>query len=188
MTSSSCPPPSRAGLPLRLMRAIEDASALDRVVAAEQPVADLLLRSARRRRLLQGEPLGHALHPPLTDLPIGLWLSSGILDLAGRRYARGADLLLTLGVLSATPAALTGLADWGTARRETQRVGVVHAAANSSGLVLYVTSLVLRRRQRRRGAVVLSLLAGACVGAGGLLGGHLAVLQGHGPRTDESAG
>ncbi len=84
------------------------------------------------------------------------------------------------------PTALTGLADWGTAARKTQRVGVVHAAANSVALTLYVTSLFQRRRGRRRAGVVLSLLGSAFLGTGGLLGGHLMVMQGLGPdATDD---
>ena len=107
------------GVLLRAMRALEGATRLDRLVALEQPVADVLLASPTRRRLLQGQPVGHALHPPATDLPIGLWMSSVVLDLAGARYAQSADLLLALGVVSAMPAALTGLADWGTAAPRT---------------------------------------------------------------------
>lgn len=168
-------------LPLRVMRTIEETAGLDRVVAVEQRIADVVLASPRRRRLLQGQPVGHPLHPPLTDLPIGFWLSSTVLDLGGAPFASGADRLLALGVVSAVPAALTGLADWGTAAPRTQRVGVVHAAANSTALVLYVTSLVQRRRGRRRAGVALSLLAGASLGAGAFLGGHLSVLQGYAP-------
>src|SRR4051794_41707491 len=32
---------------------------------------------------LSGTPLGHALHPLLTDLPIGTWTSASLLDLVG---------------------------------------------------------------------------------------------------------
>ena len=166
--------------PLRAMQAIEDTEELDYLVELEQPAADALLASSFRRRLLRGQSLGHPVHPPLTDLPIGFWLSSAVLDLGGESCARGADRLLALGIVSALPTALTGLADWGTAARKTQRVGVVHAAANSVALTLYVTSLVQRRRGRRRSGVVLSLLAGAFLGAGGFLGGHLMVMQGLG--------
>ena len=165
-------------LPLRAMQAIEDTDELDYLVDLEQPAANALLASSFRRRLLQGQSLGHPVHPPLTDLPIGFWLSSTVLDLGGASCERGADRLLALGIVSALPTALTGLADWGTADQTTQRVGVVHAAANSVALMLYVTSLVQRRRGRRRSGVVLSLLAGAFLGTGGFLGGHLMVMQG----------
>lgn len=169
--------------PVRAMQAIEDNAALDRLVDLERPLADALLASSLRRRILHGELIGHPAHPPLTDLPIGFWLSSTVLDLGGAPCAPGADRLLALGIVSALPTALTGLADWGSAGRRTQRVGVVHAAANSLALTLYVTSLVQRRRGRRRAGVTLSLLAGFFLGAGGYLGGHLMVLQGLGPHA-----
>lgn len=172
--------------PLRAMRAIEDTAALDRLVDLEQPIADAVLASSFRRRILHGQFVGHPVHPPLTDLPIAFWLSSTVLDLGGAPCARGADRLLALGIVSALPTALTGLADWGTAARKTQRVGVVHAAANSVALTLYVTSLLQRRRGRRLAGVVLSLLGSAFLGTGGLLGGHLMVMQGLGPdATDD---
>ncbi len=172
--------------PLRAMRAIEDTAALDRLVDLEQPIADAVLASSFRRRILHGQFVGHPVHPPLTDLPIAFWLSSTVLDLGGASCARGADRLLALGIVSALPTALTGLADWGTAARKTQRVGVVHAAANSVALALYVSSLVQRRRGRRRSGAVLSLLGSAFLGTGGLLGGHLMVMQGLGPdATDD---
>ena len=174
--------------PLRAMQAIEDTTELDRLVDLEQPVADAVLKSSFRRRVLQGQVLGHPVHPPLTDLPIGFWLSSTVLDLGGAACARGADRLLALGIVSALPTALTGLADWGTAARTTQRVGVVHAAANSVALTLYVTSLVQRKRGRRRAGVVLSLLAGAFLGTGGFLGGHLMVMQGLGRGAGHNHG
>src|SRR3954463_13323933 len=37
---------------------------------------------------LSGTPLGHALHPFLTDLPIGTWTSAAVLDLVGGPPAR----------------------------------------------------------------------------------------------------
>src|SRR3954449_5369192 len=40
---------------------------------------------------LRGEWLGHALHPLLTDLPLGCWLSAGVLDVLGGRGARHAS-------------------------------------------------------------------------------------------------
>src|SRR3954471_16528 len=62
---------------------------------------------------LSGTPLGHAIHPLLTDLPIGTWTSSLILDLFAGREARPASRrLIAAGVLASLPTALTGLNDW----------------------------------------------------------------------------
>ena len=46
---------------------------------------------SRARSVLGGDWLGHPLHPLLTDLPIGFWTSSFVLDFAGKRAA-GAQL------------------------------------------------------------------------------------------------
>src|SRR5918911_1814674 len=51
---------------------------------------------------LSGTPLGHALHPFLTDFPIGTWTSAAILDVFGGRAARpAARQLIAAGVLAA---------------------------------------------------------------------------------------
>src|SRR3954469_24210796 len=62
---------------------------------------------------LSGTPLGHALRPFLTDLPIGTWTSSLLLDLFGGQEARPASRrLIAAGVLASLPPALTRLNDW----------------------------------------------------------------------------
>src|ERR671937_183572 len=38
---------------------------------------------------LHGRWLGHALHPVLTDVPIGLWLASAVLDVVQDEFAPG---------------------------------------------------------------------------------------------------
>src|SRR5437764_216286 len=40
---------------------------------------------------LKGDWLGHAVHPLLTDLPLGCWLASAVLDGVGGRTARGSS-------------------------------------------------------------------------------------------------
>src|SRR3954470_16085064 len=62
---------------------------------------------------LSGTPLGHALHPFLTDFPIGTWTSATLLDLIGGRAARpAARRLVATGVLASLPTAASGLNDW----------------------------------------------------------------------------
>src|SRR3954452_4192110 len=59
---------------------------------------------------LSGTPLGHALHPFLTDIPIGTWTSATLLDLIGGRASRpAARRLVATGVLASLPTAATGL-------------------------------------------------------------------------------
>lgn len=169
---------------LRATQALEDSPALDPVVDSVRPVvAGILERSPALASLLHGRPLGHALHPLLTDAPLGLWSSAVVLDLVGGESARPhADRLLGLGILSALPASVTGAADWAVSGRRTGRVGVVHAALNSAGLALFAGSWLLRRGGARRLGVATSLLATGVVGASGYLGGHMTSRLGAPPR------
>ena len=175
MVSQSSP---QRPLPRRIATTLETSVDLDRPARAVGRLTQPLERLPRLRSVLRGGPIGHAAHPLLTDVPIGLWMSSTVLDLVGHESARAAsDRLLGLGILAAAPAALTGLADWSSSGPRVQRVGLVHALLNSVALAVYTGSWLLRRRGHRRLAVALSLAAGGAVGASGYLGGHMAFVQ-----------
>jgi nitrite reductase/ring-hydroxylating ferredoxin subunit/uncharacterized membrane protein len=126
---------------------------------------------------LSGTPLGHALHPLLTDLPIGTWTSAVLLDLVGGRGARPASrLLIGAGLAASVPAATTGLNDWADttpASDGVRRIGAVHAVANVTGLTLFAASLAARLRDRHASGVALGLAGAGAMAVGGHLGGHL---------------
>jgi nitrite reductase/ring-hydroxylating ferredoxin subunit/uncharacterized membrane protein len=126
---------------------------------------------------LSGTPLGHALHPLLTDLPIGTWTSASLLDLVGGRAARPASSrLIAAGLLAAVPTAASGLNDWADttpADDSVRRVGAVHAVANVAALGLYAASLAARRGDRHGRGVALGLAGIGALTVGGHLGGHL---------------
>lgn len=173
--------PARRGLtPAPLTAAvqrIEGTKMLDAPAQGLAAVADRLLASDRAYSMLRGEPLGHALHPLLTDFPLGAWMSTSLLDLFGGRRARPAATgLLAFGVAAAVPTALAGLAEWQAAAGRARRVGVVHAGVNSTALALYSASLVARLRGRHTKAVVLGLAGGTVAFIGGYLGGHLSLV------------
>ena len=109
------------------------------------------VKPGRVKDLLCGTWLGHALHPMLTDVPIGSFTSAMALDLlGGEDAAAGAQTLIGLGVLSALPTALTGLSDLSDVFDERERaVGAAHALSNSSALVCFGLSSLARRRGRR---------------------------------------
>jgi nitrite reductase/ring-hydroxylating ferredoxin subunit len=156
------------------VRRIERLEALDKVA---RPLARTVGRAVRPtvvRNLLSGTYLGHPLHPVLTDLPIGAWVMSALLDAVGGPPAEGAaDLLVAVGVVAAVPTAAAGLNDWSDTAGPQTRVGLVHAAVNTTALSLYLASLVARARGRRRAAKALSLAGlGMLLGAADL-GGHL---------------
>ncbi|MEU1702090.1 Rieske 2Fe-2S domain-containing protein [Streptomyces pseudogriseolus] len=138
----------------------------------------------RVRDVLHGTWLGHPVHPMAIHLPIGSWMSAAVLDLKPGR-SRQADLLVALGLAGAVPAAATGLTDWAELHREQQRVGLVHAVANTAAVGLYGASLVLRLTGRGRAGRALGYLGLTAVGAGGLLGGHLAYRQAAGVNHAE---
>ncbi|WP_369154274.1 Rieske 2Fe-2S domain-containing protein [Streptomyces sp. R02] len=138
----------------------------------------------RVRDVLHGTWLGHPVHPMAIHLPIGSWMSAAVLDLKPGR-SRQADLLVALGLAGAVPAAATGLTDWAELHREQQRVGLVHAVANTAAVGLYGVSLVMRLTGRGRAGRALGYLGLTAVGAGGLLGGHLAYRQAAGVNHAE---
>jgi hypothetical protein len=115
----------------------------------------------------------------LTDLPIGAWVMSALLDAAGGPAAEGAaDLLVTVGVVAAVPTAAAGLNDWSTTAGPQTRVGLVHAAVNTTALSLHLASLVARARGRRRGGQALALAGQGMLLGGRYLGGHLCFVLG----------
>jgi len=135
---------------------------------------------------LSGTPLGHTLHPMLTDLPIGCWTSAMVLDFIGGRAARpAAQRLIGLGVLSALPTAASGASDWSDTSGTTARVGAAHAVSNSVALACYAASWAARRRGHHYRGVALSVLGAGAATVGGYLGGHLVDVLGVG--VDETA-
>jgi nitrite reductase/ring-hydroxylating ferredoxin subunit/uncharacterized membrane protein len=158
----------------KLVRRIEGITALDKVA---QPIVALVGKSVQPRvvrNVLSGTYLGHPAHPMLTDLPIGAWSMSALLDLVGgAKSERAADLLVGVGVLGAIPTAATGLNDWSDTIGGEQRIGVVHASANVVALSLYTASLLARRSGRRGTGKVLGLAGFGVMTVGAYLGGHL---------------
>lgn len=171
-------PPSTA---LRLVEQLERASALDALSGRMQAVVKAALPDGEPRDLLEGRWIGHALHPVLSDVPIGAWTSSVILDLLGGASAESsADLLVGVGLAAALPTAASGWADWSRTDTRQQRVGLVHAMANLSAVSLFALSLRERRRGNRSAGKLASLAGVSSMGAAAYLGGHLSFARGAG--------
>lgn len=158
----------------RGMAALEEDPRLDglaSLLGRMTPVVD----SGRRAEALRGDWLGHALHPLMTDLPLGCWIGAGLLDLVGGSRSRtAAQRLVGLGLLFTPLTALSGLADWSTTKDEKiGRVGAVHAAANTAVTVSYLGSWRARRAGHHGLGVALGLVGGTLAWASGYLGGHL---------------
>ncbi|HZB76593.1 MAG TPA: Rieske 2Fe-2S domain-containing protein [Solirubrobacteraceae bacterium] len=138
---------------------------------------------------LSGVWLGHALHPLLTDLPIGSYTSAVLLDwLGGRDGEPAADRLIGLGILFTLPTAATGMTEWADSEAgdpAVRRVGLIHAALNVGATLLFGASLASRRRGARGSGKLLALAGAGVLGASGHLGGHLSYAEGVG--VDQTA-
>jgi nitrite reductase/ring-hydroxylating ferredoxin subunit/uncharacterized membrane protein len=133
---------------------------------------------------VSGTWLGHAVHPMLTDLPIGFWSSALALDwIGGRDAAPAADRLVALGLGATLPAVVTGSSEWADStvgNPAVSRVGLVHALVNVAATTLFAGSWAARRSGSRGLGKLLGLAGGSVLAGGGYLGGHLSLAQGIG--------
>ncbi|MEP6768510.1 MAG: DUF2231 domain-containing protein, partial [Acidobacteriota bacterium] len=166
-----------------LYRAVGDQTWLDGVSDALQPAVRGFfdgLGPARRvvKNALHGTWLGHPLHPVLTDIPIGAWTATVLLDALDdgrdrRGLHRAADATAVLGLAGAIGSAVTGLTDWSETDGRPRRIGAAHALLNSTATLLFAASLVSRSRGRRGTGRGLALGGLFLVAAAGFLGGEL---------------
>ena len=162
----------------RAVATVEDAAVLDHARPLVARLAGPLTRRAALRDVLAGVPIGHALHPLLTDFPLGAWLSASILDLTGGEAARpAAARLVGFGLVAAVPTVLSGLVEWAAADRRSQRVGVAHAAINTAAASCYAMSFAARLAGHHRAGTGFALAGGTAAWAGGYLGGHLSLAR-----------
>ncbi|MBH0109629.1 Rieske 2Fe-2S domain-containing protein [Salinibacterium sp. NG22] len=161
---------------LRNVDRLEEAAALDPAVEKTRGVVDAVLRPRWLRDLLHGVPLGHPVHPLGVHVPLGAWISAGVLDaLPGTEKASRA--LVGVGVLGASGTAVAGFADWSKLDEKQQRVGIVHAAVNIVATGFFAASFVQRSRGKHTSGKVLSYAGLAIASGGGYLGGHLTYRQ-----------
>ena len=133
---------------------------------------------SRVANALYGTWLGHPFHPAVTDIVVGTWTATEVLDaldaLSGRHvFARCADASLLTGIGAASVAVLSGLTEWQHTRAHPRRVGLVHAIANISITLLQGTSLALRLLGARRAGRALSGLSYGVLIASSYLGGEM---------------
>ncbi len=181
-------PPMNPPLRHLIGEVVESQTWLDKLAA---PFQSWLLKlfgqpgqpSRKIKDLLNGTWLGHSLHPVLTDVPLGAWTSMVVLDLAGlskedEGTSRSADLLLLLGILGATGAAVTGVTDWSDLDGTDRRVGFLHGLLNGSILLINIASLGLRLTGKRRAGVALSTTGYLASLFSAYLGGELVFAKG----------
>jgi uncharacterized membrane protein len=184
------PPAEPEGALLRAMRRIENDPAWDPLVRTVTAVARPLGQSPAAP-ILRGEWLGHALHPLLTDFPLGCWIASGFLDLLpGKAYARASQQLVGLGLVAVPATVAAGLADYTTTDEpEVRRVAAVHGVGNAIVALLYLRSWLARRAGHPVRGRVYGLSGGLVAWGTGYLGGHLSLARGvgQGVRTRRAA-
>ena len=162
--------------------AIEALDAPAKTIAKQ--IRNVLPAGGGVKDVLSGTWMGHALHPLLTDIPIGTWTSATLLDLFGGAASRpAAQKLIGVGLAAAAPTAWSGWSDWADTEPgndPVRRVGIVHAIANGAAAVLYGASFAARRRGAHTAGVLLGLAGAGAMGAGGYLGGDLVLAKGVG--------
>ena len=138
---------------------------IDDVSDAIQPLINSAFSSTGEaghyvKDFLNGVWLGHPLHPVITDVPIGAWTMTELLDILSAARGgdegldRAADVSLGAGVVAAVGAAVPGLVEWRDVGGAHRRLGMAHALVNVGGLTLQLASLGLRMggNGRSRGA------------------------------------
>jgi nitrite reductase/ring-hydroxylating ferredoxin subunit/uncharacterized membrane protein len=177
MTERLLPPGNRA--PIRLLAGLE---ALDPPAKMIGKTVRSIVRPGPLKDTLSGSWLGHALHPLLTDVTIGSFISAVALDwIGGEESRRAARRLIGLGLLSAAPTVTTGASDWADTEvgdESVRRIGIVHAVANATAASLFAASWAARRRGE--GGRLLALAGSGALAAAGHLGGHMTLAEGVG--------
>lgn len=145
---------------------------LDDLADAIQPLINSAFSSAGEtghsvKDFLNGVWLGHPLHPVITDVPIGAWTISELLDLISASRGEDAgidaasDIALGAGIVAALGAAVTGLTDWSDSGGAQKRLGMAHALLNVAGLTMNLGSLAMRMVGNRRNRGIARLLSAA---------------------------
>lgn len=145
---------------------------LGAIFGAVRPIKDFL----------NGTWWGHALHPALTDVPVGALLAALVLDVTGAR--RPADVTIVVGFVGMLAAWLTGLADFtDTDVKPARGYATMHGLLMTIALVLYAVSLGQRFGQPetadRSVAVTLAIVGFVIIGASAYLGGDLVFTMGN---------
>jgi nitrite reductase/ring-hydroxylating ferredoxin subunit len=158
---------------------LADVSTFDKAIEPARRAVQGALKPQAFKDLLHGTWLGHPLHPVLVQVPVGSWVSAGLLD-AIPPLRPAATVLIGAGVAAAVPASLAGAADWSEQEVGVRRLGALHAVANTAALGLYIGSLAARRRGRGTLGRVLSYTGLGIAGGSAAIGGHMSYAQSSG--------
>jgi uncharacterized membrane protein len=143
--------------------------------------------------LVKGFP-GHPLHPPLTDVTVGVYTGATAfavlskLGVSEENLATAWWLALIAGLIVTVPTALTGLLDWLTISRGTPlfRTATLHLTVMVTATVFFLIAAIVGHgdyvdRTVGGGSLVLTLIGFGLLTLGGWLGG--AIVFTHGMRV-----
>jgi nitrite reductase/ring-hydroxylating ferredoxin subunit len=151
----------------------------DRVSAVTQPLYDRHRDNLAVELMHGGRWAGHSVHAALSDLPIGLWSGTVVLDLLGKNTPANGDrldpaaTLSAAGLVAAAATVATGVTDWTVSDNSDRRVGLFHGVLNLAGTALQAASLAARVAGRKPTARLLGLGSLTVTAAAGFVGGHL---------------
>ena len=151
----------------------------DRVTGVVEPLYDRYRNNLALELLHGGRWVGHSAHAALSDLPIGFWSGTVLLDLLGKDVPTAgtrldpAATLSAAGLLAAVATVATGVTDWSVSDGEDRRVGLFHGLLNVAGVTLQGASLAVRLGGHRSSARALSASSLTVTAASGFIGGHL---------------
>ncbi len=125
-------------------------------------------------------PLGHPLHPALTDVPLGAWFVAVVADIVALLDhavpTQAGDLALTVGLVTGLAALITGLTDHHETYGHELAVATAHGLLMVLVMALMFVSLLLRwfAGLDLHGLAVALAVAGLLLALGAAyLGGHL---------------
>src|SRR4051795_2663304 len=165
---------------------IADVPTFDKAIEPVRRGVLAALRPPALKDFLHGTWLGHPLHPVLVQVPVGSWLSAGLLDVVPP-LRPAATAMIGTGVLASVPAALSGAADWSEQEPGVRRLGALHALLNTAALGLYVGSLVARGKGSGGLGRVLSDSGLGLATVSAAIGGHMSYAQSSGASHSATA-
>src|SRR3954454_12264698 len=155
---------------------MSDSSALDKMIEPTRKGVLSVLRPQAVKDFLHGTWLGHPLHPVLVQVPVGSWLSAGLLDVVPP-LRPAATAMIGTGVLASVPAALSGAADWSEQEPGVRRRGALHAPLDTTALGLDAGSRVARGKGSGGLGRVLSYSGLGLATVSASIGGHMSYAQ-----------
>ena len=171
-------------------------SMVDRILRKQDwmdPVADLIQKvtgaiygalgpvGSGLKDLMHGtKPLGHPLHPALTDMPLGAWTVGVVLDFAAMANhlipTQAGDIALVIGTVAAAGAVVTGYTDFHETYGLERRTGLTHGLIMTTVFLLELVSVGFRgwgSSGLHPAAVGLALIAVLLAALGMYFGGHM---------------